>query len=192
MDALILNGMLETTEFTNGIETDLKDQLNQQNYDVNSYHLREMNIKPCRGCFGCWVRTPGECVIDDIGRDVAKSIINSNLLIYLTPVTFGGYSSELKKALDRSISLVSPFFTTINGETHHKTRYDEHPSVLVIGILNESNEKQEEIFTTLVKRNSINLHSPAHSICFILKNQTREEIQNKIKNKLMNVGGAQK
>ena len=23
------------------------------------------NIKPCAGCFGCWVKNPGECVIKD-------------------------------------------------------------------------------------------------------------------------------
>ena len=86
-----------------------------------------MEIRPCIGCFGCWVQTPGECLIDDAARQIAPAIIGSDLVIYLTPVTFGGYSSELKKALDRCICLILPFFTKIDGEMHHKPRYDRYP-----------------------------------------------------------------
>ena len=27
-------------------------------------------IHPCIGCFGCWVKTPGKCVIHDGYKDV--------------------------------------------------------------------------------------------------------------------------
>ena len=37
--------------------------------DVVSFDLSHMKIAPCVGCFGCWTRTPGKCVIrDDAGR----------------------------------------------------------------------------------------------------------------------------
>jgi multimeric flavodoxin WrbA len=45
--------------------------------------------------------TPGECVIKDAGCDVARDVSHSDLVILLTPMSFGGYSSELKKAVDR-------------------------------------------------------------------------------------------
>ena len=45
-----------------------------------------------------------------------------DLVIYLTPVTFGGYSSELKRMVDHQIQNISPFFTSVQGEIHHQRR----------------------------------------------------------------------
>ncbi len=58
---------------------------------------------------------PGECARDDDGRRVAREVIRSNLAVFLTPVTFGGYSSVLKGAVDRLIPLGSPFFARVGG-----------------------------------------------------------------------------
>ncbi|MHA2001037.1 MAG: hypothetical protein ACTSVU_02975 [Promethearchaeota archaeon] len=54
-------------------------------------------------------------------------------MIYFTPITFGGYSSTLKKALDRQICILSPYFRKVNGEIHHKKRYNKYPSLIGIG-----------------------------------------------------------
>jgi multimeric flavodoxin WrbA len=43
----------------------------------------------CVGCFSA-DRTPGVCRIDDDARDAAQGMINSDLVIYLTPVTLAG------------------------------------------------------------------------------------------------------
>jgi multimeric flavodoxin WrbA len=53
--------------------------------------------------FGCWVKAPGECVIDDGARSAAKKLVPSDLAVFLSPIVFGGYSYELKKVLDRQI-----------------------------------------------------------------------------------------
>ena len=91
---------------------------------------------------GCPVREgvvpsegPGRRRTHDAGPDVARTFINSDVVYLLTPVTFGGYSSELKKALDRIIGLASPFFVRIDGEFHHKTRYERYPRLVVIGVV---------------------------------------------------------
>jgi hypothetical protein len=110
------------------------------------------------------------CRIDDTGRSVAASLINSDLVVYLTPVTFGGYSSELKKALDRSICLILPFFTRIDGEVHHQPRYECYPSLLGLGVLPAPDLEQERIFARLVERNAINLHAPSSAAAFAYRN----------------------
>ena len=111
MKATILNGALPGDTFVDAAGIALQDALQAEGWTVTPWTLRDEKSAYCLGCFECWTKTPGLCRIDDAGRDVAASVIGSDLAIYLTPITFGGYSSELKKAVDRIICLISPFFS---------------------------------------------------------------------------------
>lgn len=171
MNATILNGALPGDGFVDAAGAALTDALMAAGWDVTTWSLRDQKIAYCLGCFECWTKTPGLCRIDDAGREVAASIIAGELTIYLTSITFGGYSSELKKALDRSICLISPFFTRIDGEVHHQARYDRYPSLLGIGVLPAPHPAQEQIFATLVGRNAINMHASRHSSSVLYRSQ---------------------
>ena len=158
MNAVVLDGF-------RGVEGQsilavLTEALAQAGYGTEIIPLREKAIAPCLGCFGCWIKTPGECVIDDEGRLVARAAARCDLLVYLTPVTFGGVSSELKKAVDRLIPNISPFFARVRGETHHQKRYPRCPSLIGLGTLPQPNREAETIFKTLVERNALNFRSP--------------------------------
>ena len=171
MKTTILNGALPGDSFVDAVAAALHDALQAEGWAVMPWTLRDDKIAYCLGCFECWTKTPGLCRIDDEGRGVAASIIDSDLAIYLTPVTFGGYSSALKKAVDRSICLISPFFQRIDGEVHHHTRYDRYPAMLGIGVLPAPHPAQEQIFATLIGRNAINLHAPRHGSAVFYRSQ---------------------
>ena len=156
---LILNGG-HAREPLSEMERRLTEVSSSYGCATKALHLRELTIAPCLGCFGCWMRTPGVCVIDDDARDVTEKMIRSDVIVYLTPVVFGGYSPELKGALDRSIGLISPLFERVGGETHHKKRYDRYPCLLGIGVQRGRDATEARIFETLVRRNAINLHAP--------------------------------
>lgn len=160
MKALILNGEEQNCLSLNHFSKSIKKELNANDFEVEEVLLKEKKIADCLGCFDCWVKTPGICIIDDFGRKAAAKLINSELVVFLTPVVFGSYSYQLKKALDRMIPLISPYFKKVKGEIHHKKRYSKYPSILAVGILEEENEIQSQIFKKLVERNSINFHSP--------------------------------
>ncbi|HUU05985.1 MAG TPA: flavodoxin family protein, partial [Patescibacteria group bacterium] len=116
-------------------------------WEVKAFALAGMNIKPCRGCFSCWVKTPGRCIIDDDDQEaILRATAASDLVIWLTPITFGGYSPELKKALDRIIPILLPFFIKIRGETHHPLRYPQQRRLLVIGTQRQDDADSENIF----------------------------------------------
>lgn len=160
-DALILDGSGPGEEFAGLLRGLLADGMGRLGYRVRSLLLREMKIHHCTGCFGCWVRTPGVCVIPDEGRDVAREAVRSDLLVFLCPVTFGGYSSELKKAVDRIVCpMLLPFFERVKGEVRHPPRYEKRPRLLAVGVLPEADEESARIFSTLVARNALNLHTP--------------------------------
>jgi len=171
MKAAILNGALRDDSFVDAAGAALQDALQAVGWNVTTWTLRDEKIAYCLGCFECWTKTPGLCRIDDTGRDVAADIIAGDLTIYLTAVTFGGYSSALKQAVDRSICLVSPFFTRIDGEVHHQARYERYPALLGVGVLPAPHPAQEQLFHTLVGRNAINLHASQHASAVIYRSQ---------------------
>lgn len=180
MKAVILDGARTDEDPLPTIQKAVLDQLAGRGWTCETFTLREMGIKSCVGCFGCWIKTPGECIINDAGRDVARAMIQSDVVIYLTPVTFGGYSSELKKVLDRSICLNLPFFKRVDGEIHHKPRYDRYPSLLAIGTLPEPDEQSARVFTTLVGRNAVNTHAPAHASAVIMDGASDKTIEGQV------------
>jgi len=171
MKATILSGALPGDSFVDAASIALQDALEAEGWTVTTWNLRDQKLAYCLGCFECWTKTPGLCRIDDAGRQVAASIIGGDLTVYLTPITFGGYSSDLKKAVDRIICLISPFFVRIDGEVHHHARYDRYPDLLGVGVLPAPHPDQEKIFRTLIDRNAINLHAREHSSMVLYRSQ---------------------
>jgi len=177
MRAVILNGAFAGDETCAAVERELSSALAGLGWGVECLELRDLTIAYCKGCFGCWVKTPGVCPTRDNAGAVTRSFIRSDLAVLLTPVVFGGYSSELKKALDRSAGIVLPFFTRINGEVHHQPRYQRYPSLLAIGVVDRANRTEQRIFRTLVGRNAINLHAPAHDVAFVRRGESSDAMR---------------
>lgn len=128
-------------------------------HDVTAFALDGLDIKPCRGCFACWVKHPGTCAIADDEEPVLRAMASADVLIWVTPVTFGGYAPALKKALDRFIPTILPFFVIRSGEVHHPPRYERRRSLLVLGTRPAPDAEAERIFHSLVGRNALNLDS---------------------------------
>ena len=159
MRALVLDGSREGDALTPVAVLGMTSALAGRADFVELVKPRELAIAPCAGCFGCWTRTPGECVIKDDARDVVGSYVRSDLVVYVTPVTFGGYSSQLKKLLDRILlSVLDPRFTVVDGEVHHRLRYRRYPKTVGFGTLPSPDPEAERLFARLVARNGINVH----------------------------------
>ena len=134
MKALILNGANAHWEKAGTVDAAVSAQLSARGYDITRHDLAALEIPECKGDFGCWTVTPGACVQPGPHRDVARDLIQSDLVVWLTPVTFGGYSSALKRQLDHCVPLISPRFATLDGETHHEPRAAQAPGIKGIAI----------------------------------------------------------
>ena len=166
MKAVLLDGSPDGHQLPGGIRQGLIDEMTNRGWTVNPVALASTQIAACRGSFSCWTKTPGTCSCADDGRTVAEMVIGSDAVVLLTRVTFGGYSSHLKKALDRLLPLLSPFFMLVDGETRYQPRYGRYPALIGVGVHPEPDEGMETLFRTLVSRNALNLHAPAHAACF--------------------------
>jgi multimeric flavodoxin WrbA len=163
MKALLLDGAPSGDDRTTAAADAAASELARRGCDVERLIVRELDVRPCTGCFGCWVKRPGECVVDDDARGVARKIVAADVYAIVSPVRWGTYDSETKRVLDRSICVILPFFTMVNGEIHHEKRYERYPSYVVVGTLAEPDEDSAAIFRYLVDRNAINMHSPTHA-----------------------------
>lgn len=188
MNALILDGTCDGDSIGQTAGRVLAERLDPLNWQAESIVLRDIDIAACTGCFGCWDRTPGLCVIDDPAREIARKFVRSDLTVFLTPVTFGGYSRHLKKALDRMISSVSPMFTKIHGTSRHKTRYDRYPRLLGLGVLVDGDDEAEQIFRKLVRANAANMHSPQHAAALVGETDAEDTIRHTVDALLHQVG----
>jgi multimeric flavodoxin WrbA len=127
---------------------------------VTLYRPDELLLAPCQGDFDCWLKTPGLCRIQDDQGALAQAIHDADLLVYATPLTFGGYSAALKKLVDRMIGLLEPFFTTRDGLTRHTARYPTFPAILGLGWSDGPSEADRQTFAALVRGNAANKGAP--------------------------------
>lgn len=140
--------------------------------EVKTVVLNGDEIKPCLGCFGCWVKTPGLCVLtSDCANEVSGCEMRADAVILLSRITYGGYSHDIKAFLDRSIPNISPMFEIYRGEMHHKMRYERFPHWIAVGY-GEATPKERQTFADLAERHALNMRPLRH---FVFTVQNRRE-----------------
>lgn len=125
------------------------------------------SIRSCIGCFGCWLKTPGACIIKDNYNQIGKNIAMCSEIHIISKCIYGGYSPFVKNVLDRSISYVHPYFAIVNGEMHHQQRYKKAPSMKVTFYGDDISSEEKEIARKLVEANAVNLYCTVDSVAFL-------------------------
>ena len=149
--------------------------LSKEQWEALAFPLKEETkiidnsgkIKKCMGCFGCWLKTPGRCVIPDEYQRMGELAAKAEELTIISKCSFGSYSSFVKNVLDRSISYVLPFFEIREGEMHHRKRYDNQFLMRVIFYGSDITEEEKETAKELVKANAVNLQRKVKEVLFV-------------------------
>ena len=161
MKVLILDGNPDDDKKFDEYLERLSTVLESSNHIVTILTLKDMDIRYCIGCFGCWVKTPGECsnAADDTAL-VCREYINSDMVIFASPVIMGFTSALLKKAHDRLLPLLTPYIRLFEGETHHIARYDKYPLICLLLQSNGNTDAEDiEIISEIYRRDAINFKS---------------------------------
>lgn len=122
-------------------------------------------IRPCAGCFGCWVKTPGACVIRDAYGNMGELLGKTERLIIISRCVYGGFSPFVKNVLDRSISYLHPDFVIRGGEMHHRARY-ENTLGMTLFFYGPITKRERETALSLAKANAVNLGGRVEKVLF--------------------------
>ena len=160
MRAVVLNGADLDSPTVDVLCAEVERHLTARHDTVRTFHLRGFAIGHCLGEFDCWVKTPGRCRIHDEGQEIERAVHDADLLVLVTPLSFGGYGAQLKKAVDRLLPLVSPYFEKRADLTHHQHRYERLPHIVAIGWDAAPSASRDNLFFAFVESNALNLGSP--------------------------------
>lgn len=89
--------------------------------EVVNVFLSEKELNHCKGCFTCWLGTPGQCVIKDDMEKIIAEGQGTDILLLATPIKYGNISSLLKVFVERMLVLCNPYFQKdpATGLTRH-------------------------------------------------------------------------
>lgn len=104
MKTVILFGSPRKNGNTIQLAQTMTDALKKKRHSVRMLYLNDLNIRPCQGCYTCLKN--GSCKINDDMKDICKYILESDLIVYATPIYWFGASAQLKLVMDRSIAFM--------------------------------------------------------------------------------------
>lgn len=101
--------------------------------DAEIIEVYRANVKSCLGCFACWSKTPGKCVINDGMSEILDKIISADVIVWSFPLYYFSVPGSLKNLIDRQLPLNLPFMAQGNESGGHPKRYDiTHQKHIVI------------------------------------------------------------
>lgn len=160
-NVLVLDGQNPDGADLSGARAALLRELDLRGAEVRLVPLREEVLAHCKGCFGCWIETPGLCRSKDRSGPLLQALLASDTVVLLTPATFGGYSSTTKRFVDHWVQTALPSFQRFRGETHHPRRYGRFPRLVALGVSERPDPGEERLFQALVTRNAANFAAPS-------------------------------
>lgn len=167
MRALVLSALAVDEEHGAATLDAVEATLRERGHDVDTVDVAAARVAPCTGCGSCGLKTPGRCVVKDDMQGIFRKIVASDVLVLATPVRFGSYCAEVKKAIDRFQPLMLPTYVVRNGEMHFRGRY-ELPALLGVGLVSgvAAAGADGDAFRFLVGRLAVNIDTPHAAAVF--------------------------
>lgn len=136
--------VLKSSGHTHGSSNLLADAFirgaKESGHTITEIDVYKANVKPCTGCVACGYE--GTCVQRDDMTSIRQNILDSDMIVFVTPLYYYGFSAQLKTVIDR--------FCAFNGSLTSK----QMKSVLITAAWNADDwtfEALETHYKTLVR-----------------------------------------
>lgn len=127
MNILLINGSPKgkksnTYKLSSSFVDGLKESYSE--FSFEELDVNKLDINFCLGCFCCWNKTPGKCVLNDDMQKVIESLLWADITIWSFPLYYFSVPSKLKTLIDRQLPMVQPFMVQDSESGNHPTRFD--------------------------------------------------------------------
>ena len=124
MKTLVLKASPRKQGFTEKLGTLFLQGAAAAGADMDVADLSEERIRPCLGCFHCWVKSPGQCVQADAAAGLLERFLEADALFAISPLYVFTVSSALKVFMERTLPLLKPGIdTSVPGPDQNCLRY---------------------------------------------------------------------
>lgn len=108
----------------------VEDELVSLGHEVETIYLNSKNLKGCLGCAKC-KESPDSigCVQNDDVPEILGKMVNSQLVIFASPLYFWGFTAQIKTVIDRTYSL----YTNYHKPDHASLVAGQRQALLVTG-----------------------------------------------------------
>lgn len=126
--------------------------------EVENIFLVTKEIKHCLGCFNCWTKTPGQCVIKDDMPELLSKFMSADIIVFATPLYVDNVTGIMKNFMDRLIPLADPHFDKDEGgECRHRTKSEKKLGIVVISNCGFPEQSHFQVLKLLFSRIARNL-----------------------------------
>jgi multimeric flavodoxin WrbA len=109
--------LVQDSENKSGLSCDLlerlRDTIQKHGHSLEVLDLAKGDLAYCTGCLRCWSSESTACVTKDRMPEIEQRLLGCGLLLFITPVLFGKFSSTIKSAVDKGLG----------SQLHADTRY---------------------------------------------------------------------
>lgn len=128
------------------------EQIRSKGEDIEYISVSDLDIKPCYGCGSCSTKTYGKCVLQDDMEPILRKLIRTDRLVLVTPVTWGSYSSAIKRIMDRISVIGDSHYYVVKKELVKGVR-GNLKKMFAVGVKEDCDEVERSAFQELLQEN---------------------------------------
>jgi multimeric flavodoxin WrbA/putative sterol carrier protein len=99
--------------------------------DVEVILLREYDLKLCIGCWNCWIKGTGQCVLDDDLQQLLSKYDACDMVVMAFPLYVDGLPARIKILLERLGAGCYPYMIPGRYKTRHPRRRKKERSLVL-------------------------------------------------------------
>lgn len=105
MEIVILTGSPHKNGTSNTLVKEFIRGASEKGHNIKRFDTAFLDIHPCIACEHCGVN--GNCVFNDDMPKILDAILESDMIVFASPIYYFGYSAQIKSAMDRFYSINS-------------------------------------------------------------------------------------